>query len=133
MYFKKTGNKLVFVLCTLLFLSGALKSSASGFSTHKNINAQFASVEFKDVQQDNIRCNHESTPVIRESFPVYSFGYRIRQRYRHVRNNDFTPLRSSDLLTCSHLFNKDIYRVYYNFDSKHEPYYYIFLFRLTPF
>ena len=132
MYFKKTGNIIVFIFCFLLLLSNASKLSASGLTTRKAVTADLISAQLQQ-NHDEINCNDDRVQILRESIPVGSIGFRIRHRFRLTRSNDFTALKSSDLFDCETPRYAGAHKIYYDFNDRHEPYYYTFLFRLTPF
>jgi len=132
MYFKKTGNIIVFIFCFLLLLGNATKLSASDLTTRKAITADLISAQLQQ-NQNEIQCNDDRVQILHESIPVGSIGFRIRHRFRLTRSNDFTALKSSDLFDCETPHYARAFKVYYNFSDGHVPYYYTFLFRLTPF
>ena len=131
MHFTKAKHILsLLICCFMLCITNRL--SAEAYITPVN---QAPACESSRIEKDVLKTtfvNDEETAFYK-SASSKSFQNRIRLKFRHVRNSSVQTAKPASGWWYHVFGNIEAARVYYNHGTLRLPYYYTFLFRLTPF
>lgn len=118
----------------LLFLFISLLCNVSNLDAAiAKKHASQSSSEIKLLKPDLHNVYIEETSCqLHESSPAHHLTYRLRARLRQLRD-DLPLARQAVRWKSDEYFNNHLHVVYALSDKQALPYYYVFLFRLTPF